>query len=136
MHVSSPTLFSTDTTSAPDPAFGPSTPAFHLGGPALLAATSDSGVLLHDIIGIGAMLVLVVLGIVLYRRQPTLAGQGRGEGRVGDSRLDRQFARLQVWMLYAVAVAAAITFFFIIPRATRTEGKSSKHQNAGSKKLP
>lgn len=100
----------------------------------LLAATSDSGVLLHDIIGGIFLAALLLLGIVFYRRQSQWTG--RGPERAGDTGLDRTFGRVQVWGLYLLAVAATIAFFFVMPRATRQKGEASKQQNAGSKELP
>ncbi|MGV3658974.1 MAG: hypothetical protein ACO1TE_02285 [Prosthecobacter sp.] len=97
-----------------------------------LAAVTDEGVLLHDIIGGVVLAVLLLIGILFHQRQHR---QVASPNASLQSPVDRSFAKVQIWLLYWLAVGAVIAFFFIWPRAdTRTE-RPSEAENAKGQKL-
>ncbi|MDB6006621.1 MAG: hypothetical protein JWR15_3608 [Prosthecobacter sp.] len=95
----------------------------------LLAALTDAGVLWHDIFGVITLAVLLVIGILFFRHQHRWAG---GNPQVPETNMDRKFGRIQLWVLYWVAIAAAIGFFFVMPRATSQRAQ----REPGETRLP
>lgn len=81
-----------------------------------LAATSDAGILLHDVFGGLAVVVLLIAGWFLYQGQkqwfrPTTDTRD-------ETRLGQKIGRMQMWFVYWGVVAVVIAYFFIVPRAT------------------
>lgn len=80
------------------------------------AVTSDGGILQHDIMGVIALGVWVLVGIWFYRNQSRWTH--KGPDMLQKTGIDRIFGPIQLWALYFLAVAVTVVFFFIMPRAT------------------
>lgn len=88
----------------------------------LLAYTTYDGVLLHDVLGILALIVLLGFGLFFRKRQHEWlksAPLSSGTASADTTRAERTLGRLQFWILYWVVVAVTAYFFFGYIRATR-----------------
>lgn len=99
----------------------------------LLAAVTDAGVHLHDVIGGVALAVFLVIGLIFHKRGQQAAADGPHS--LSETPVDRKFSRLQIWILYWLAVAAIVAFFFVWPRAESRIAPPSMEENAKSQKL-
>lgn len=99
-----------------------------------LAATNDAGILQHDIVGIIVLVALLLLGIVFAKRQQRLFH--KGAFAQDETQADRKFGRVQLWALYWLAVGVAVTFFFVMPRATSQKAQPSAEGSLPQRTAP
>lgn len=93
---------------------------------------TDSGVRLHDIMGAGVLAVLLIIGVLFHKRQHRhVASSSLSEG----TPVDRTFARVQIWILYWLAVGATVAFFFLWPRADSRIPEPTQEENAKGQKV-
>lgn len=82
----------------------------------LLAATSEAGIVMHDIMGGIALLVMLLLGIFIYRHQKR---SFRGDQHLPEeTRLGRKLGQVQLWIIFGLVAAGIAAYFFVLPRAT------------------
>lgn len=93
---------------------------------------TGEGVLLHDIMGGGVLAVLLIIGFVFHKRANR---QVAGPQTSATASAQRGLARVQIWILYWLAVGATVAFFFVWPRAESRTHTPSMEENAKSQKL-
>lgn len=99
-----------------------------------LAAVNEVGILQHDVLGIIAVGVLLLLGVLLYKRQKQWVAP-HGEAPQ-ESEVSPLFGRIQLWVVYLVVLATAIWFFFGYPRATSEDAQPDPGQTTNDLRTP
>lgn len=89
-----------------------------------LAAINDAGILLHDIIGAVVIAALLLVGFFLYKRQRKMFESH--QQTPDETRTGQKIGRMQMWIVYFLAVAVAAAYFFIVPRATSFRAQEAK----------